>query len=381
MQQKSDIVIIGGGLIGLFIAYYLAKKSKNTILAIEASSLAGHASGANLGGAWPSGEGVEKKIFRTLAFASLKLYEELHESEGFNFEYRRNGTLRIIRPGKINKDPKEYVEDRRMQGFKAVLLDGPEIHEMEPFLAEDIEMGIFYPEDIQLNPLLLLQELANQLKKMGVKVQTLTEVTSIERKGKRIISVETKNGKIFTPIVVNAAGPWAPHIGKLLDIHIPIFPAKGQMLLTEPLPRLINSGIYEDVGIVQTLSGNIMAGGTVEFVGYDTKASIHNMKFLSSQMTKAIPILKKVNVIRSWAKLRPCTEDHLPILEKCEPLEGFYITAGHFKNGLLLAPITGKLMSELIIDGIPSIPLDPLSLSRFVTAEEKPEDPPKKDIQ
>ena len=199
----------------------------------------------------------------------------------------------------------------------------------------------------------------------------------------RDAAVTTPQGLIGTETVVNAAGIYAPEIGKMVGLDIPITPRRGQLLVTEALPAFLtrcllsagyiaakyDPGLTEGetwgISVEQTGNGNVLLGSTREFVGFDKRTTPDAVKRIASETTRIIPRLKDAHVIRAFAGLRPYTSDGLPILGKVSSLEGFVMAAGHEGDGIALSPITGQVIAELIVDGKPSIPLDPFSLERF----------------
>ncbi|MDD3022045.1 MAG: FAD-dependent oxidoreductase, partial [Alphaproteobacteria bacterium] len=190
--------------------------------------------------------------------------------------------------------------------------------------------------------------------------------------------------------VVNAAGAWAPEIGKLTDLDIPIEPRKGQLVITEQIPPIGETNVWtaayvaskfdpslapdmsqyaKSIGLgfsfAQTHDGNYLIGSTREFVGFDKTTSQQAITSIMAQACSYFPILKSVNVIRTIAGFRPATKDGLPIVSQVSHLPGYYICAGHEGDGVALAPITGKSMAEMITQGSCNQCFNELSFSRF----------------
>lgn len=231
--------------------------------------------------------------------------------------------------------------------------------------------------DVQVDPLSLTFAFAAAAKRLGAQILTGTEVTSIAVKNGKIGGVQTNNGKIAAEIVINATGVYAPFIGKMVGVEIPIIPRRGQILVTEPLPPLINcimlcacyiaakfkiegqegkvySHLTDDsrlgVGMVleQHHASNILIGSTREFFGYDRRVTIEGMRAVARHAKNILPILRDVHIIRSFAGLRPYTSDGLPFLGYIGGPKGFLVAAGHEGDGIALAPITGKLMADCV---------------------------------
>jgi sarcosine oxidase subunit beta len=222
---------------------------------------------------------------------------------------------------------------------------------------------------------------------MGAKIFYHTEVQGIRLENHRVKEVVTSRGSIRTNTVVNACGAWAPFIGNMVGIKIPIIPNRMEFIVTEQLPPLIfhmlmgASYVTEEYGkdemiadrrrfgcglsIHQTVSGNILLGSTWRFTGYDRSTSYEETVAIGKEVKKLLPSLRDFHVIRTFANFFPFTQDDLPILGYVEEIGGFIMAAGHSGHGICLGPITGKLVSELICTGQTSIPLDELSFSRF----------------
>jgi glycine/D-amino acid oxidase-like deaminating enzyme len=271
--------------------------------------------------------------------------------------------------------------------LEVFLLDGRQTRELEPSLSREITASTFCPLDGQVHPIYLTLSFLRAAKRQGSRHFAHTPVTGIRRRGDLIDAVRTPRGLIETRTVVNAAGVYAPEIGKMVDLDIPIIPRRGQLLVTEPLPpfltRCLVSAKYiaakydsnltcrESMGISieQTGNGNLLLGSTREFVGFDKRTTPDAVRRIVSETTRMLPRLKDAHLIRAFAGLRPYTKDGLPILGKADSLKGFFMACGHEGDGIALSPITGLLIAELIADGHASISLDPFALERFSSAE------------
>ena len=222
-------------------------------------------------------------------------------------------------------------------------------------------------------------------KQTGAEILTGTAVLDIEVDGGQISAVVTAAGKIETRTVINATGVYASEIGRMLGIEIPIKPRRGQLLVTEARPGLLKQWLGSanyiaakfnpelakegagGVSIDQTQNGNFIIGSTREFVGYDKRITVEGLKQIASRAVRILPDLKHTNLIRAFAGLRPYTPDGLPILGKVEKMEGLIMAAGHEGDGIALSAITGKLISELVLEGKTDVALDSFILKRFST--------------
>jgi len=379
----AEVVVIGGGIIGCSIAYYLAKEGVDISL-VERAELASGSSSA--------GQGA---IVETtpLTLRSAKLYSTLTEELDYNIEYNTKGSLRLIEREDQWPRAVEFVKKQQKQGIKIRLLKKNELKELAPFVAEDIIGAIDLPLHAQVNPIYTTLGFAYAARRLGARICTFTEVKDIRTRNSQIQSVVTNEGEIKTKFVVNAAGVQAPRIGEMVGLSIPIKPRRGQILVTEAIPLvakrsdLSEFGPYELIrelspetakkskdplirlgiawNLIQTENGNCLIGTSREFAGFNQRTTPEVIKALAKKTIRFIPRLKDVSCIRTYAGLRQYTDDLLPIWGKVDSVKGFVIVAGHEGEGISLAPIAGKLISELITKDKTSIPIDKYNYSRF----------------
>ena len=373
LPQRADVVIIGGGVIGASIAYHLAKRRIEAVL-IERSSICSATSCSCDGFVFMQSK--KPGIHLELALESAKRFETLEAELGAPIEYENCGGMVIIEGSEEIPAMERYVKEQQEIGLDVTLLDKHEARKREPALSEKIVGATYSPQDSQVNPMFLTFAFIDRAKELGARVFTDREVTAITRTGGREWIVRTGTEEIRTALVVNAAGLFAPKIGRMVDLEIPITPRRGQLLVTETLPRLITSIFLsakyiaakfnpdlaqkagEGISIEQTASGTLVLGSTREFVGYDGCVTNEGMATIAARASQVIPRLNEVHIIRAFAGLRPYTPSGLPFLGFVEGLDGFIMAAGHEGDGIALAPITGDLIAQLIASGKTDIPLD-----------------------
>lgn len=380
LPRKADVVVVGGGVIGSSILYHLAKRKIQAVL-LEKGELISGASGACDGLIFLQSKkpGPHLRLAQegTKRFSNLK--HELH----FEIEYRNSGGMIVIENDHELKVIERFVAKQRKIGLDISLLDIDQAREKEPSLSEKIFGSTFSPSDGKVNPLLLTHAFIRSAKKLGARVFTENEVTGIVLESHQVRSVKTGKGEIETTTIVNAAGAYAPEIGKLVHLDIPIKPRRGQLLVTEPMPPVLNRGVLsakyiaakfdpalaetegEGISIDQTSSGNFLLGSTREFVGFDTQTTHQAMTNIATQAMHIIPQLKDTHIIRAFAGLRPYTPDGMPILGNVDGVEGFIVAAGHEGDGVALSPITGEVIAELIDTNTTPISLNEFRLERF----------------
>lgn len=380
LPRKAEVVVIGGGVIGSSIAYHLAKKGLKVVV-LEKNGIASGTSGACEGLILLQSKkpGVHLK----LALESAKKFHNLKNELDYDIEYRNNGGMVVIENKEEFKAMEIFVEKQKSIGLEVSLLDKDKAIEKEPALSHDILGSTFSPLDAQVNQIYLSYAFINSAKNLGAEIYTHTEVTGIKLESNKIRLIETTSGEIETEIVINAAGVYSPEIGRMVNLDIPIKPRRGQLLVTEAVPKILNGVLIsakyiaakfnpnlakiegEGISIEQTASGNLLIGSTREFVGMNKNTTPEGINSIAKHIIMLFPQLKEINIIRTFAGLRPYTPDGLPILGKVKGIEGFIMAAGHEGDGIALSPITGDLIAELVVEGKSSIPLDEFKLERF----------------
>ena len=380
--KNADVVIAGGGVIGSAIAYFLALNGVEVVL-LEKEGIGSGSSGACDGAVLMQSK--KPGIHLKMAMESHKLLEELQDQLPVPFELEKNGGLIVIETEDERKLMEQHVKTQREAGLDVELIDGQQLRTLSPHLSPHLLGGTYLSSESKINPMSLTLGFIRGAMQLGADIITGTRVLDIKTNGDQIVSVQTDNGEIETHTLVNAAGANAPGIGHMLNIDIPIRPKRGQLLVTEARPGLLkpclltasyiaakhnspsknkNSG---GLSIDQTHNGNLLLGSTRELVGYDKRNTADGLKQIASRAVRILPDLKEMMLIRAFAGLRPYTPDGLPILGKVEKMKGFIMAAGHEGDGIALSAITGKLISELIINGEPTVSLENFNLNRFST--------------
>lgn len=376
-QETADIVIIGGGVIGVSIAYYLAKKRCSNVVILEKEKFLGTGStGACAGGIRQQ---FSTKINIALGMASVQLYEDLENELNCSIDFRQNGYLFLLTSPNNWEAFQNNVKLQHEMGLSSVkTLTTAEAKEIVPFLnIEDVVGATFCPTDAIADPNSVVQGYAKEAKRLGVRIFTERPVVGIkfkqDHKFKRdqIIGVLTSSGDIDAPIVINAAGPYAREIGKMIGVEIPVSPVRRQIFVTAPfseipvtMPMVVD---FETTLYMHPESGGILMGMSDESepVSYNTNPDQDFMLKAIERAIHRMPILEKAQILRGWGGLYEITPDYHPILGQIPGVTGLYCAVGFSGHGFMHAPITGKLLAELIIDGKTSIDISPLSLTRF----------------
>lgn len=387
-NKSADVVVIGGGVVGTAITYFLARKNINVILVDKGAITAG-TSGRGEGNVLVCDKtpGFDSRLTRL----SQNLFPEIADELDYDIGWMQNGSLLAIENEAEMEAAKKLCSQLAAEGLPVRILDQYEVHEDEPYLAVDIVGGMETDCDGTLNPMALAYGLVSGAKKRGAKVLTHRAVTGIKLDANgRIERIVTEGEEILAGRVVNAAGVWAAEIGKLVGLDIPIRPRQGEILVAErtfPVARrkVMEFGYmmakFDSHGYTRQVTAemkkygvalvfepteaqNFLIGSSRRFVGMDTSCHIDVLRAMAQRAIRFFPVIKDIKVIRSYAGLRPFTPDHLPIISETE-VPGFYVAAGHEGDGIGLSLITGKLIAQMICDEPLAIPIEPLALSRF----------------
>lgn len=383
-MKHCDVLVIGGGIIGCSIAYYATKYGRDVTILEKGEFVSGTSSrcdGNIL--AIDKDPGFDSQM----SLLSQRLVDDLSKELEHSFEYRAPGSILVCESEEEMEAAKKWVDRQKAVGLPFRMLDREDIRQESPFFADDLLGGLECATDSTVNPYLLAFSLLEAAKKQGAKALGQTEVREVKKENGSFI-IQTSNGVFTANHVVNAAGVWAPHIGAMLDLSIPIQPRKGHIIVASrqrhvgrrkvmEFGYLISKfggerkvdALTEKYGVAlvfePTESQNFLIGSSREFVGFNTKVSNEIIKCIANRAIRFYPKMADMMIIRSYAGLRPWTEDHLPIISKVEEVPNFYIAAGHEGDGISLAAVTGKLIEELINEKETSIPIEPLRFNRF----------------
>ena len=357
-QETAEVVVVGGGIRGVAITYGLARAGVNVVL-LEKRFIASAASGLNMGYVNVSAKGPEH--YTILSKLSADIYPELNEELGGGFEYEKNGALDVAETDADFDYLSRTVEERnRVPGIDMKMLGPKETRSLEPAITPDIRGSRWCPIDGVVHPLKLVRALLKAAVRKGAIVHCGEEVRDIRVCSGRIESVVTTNLEISTHVVVDTAGIHAAEIARMVKVNLPVFPERGQIIITEPLPRILNRAVgpFKQYG-----DGQVLIGASNEDVGENTAVTPEILSKLAREAIRILPVLKRAQVIRCTAGLRPMTPDRHPVYQKVSEVSDFYIAVGH--SGFTLAPVTAKIFTDLILQGETNVALDAYRHERF----------------
>ncbi|MGE5484814.1 MAG: NAD(P)/FAD-dependent oxidoreductase [Ignavibacteriales bacterium] len=387
---EADVVVAGGGVIGCSVAYHAAKRGMSVVV-VERNDVGSGTSSACDKAAILQSKSPGPHL--ELAIKSVAMFDDLSRELEMDVQYARAGGMVLIETESQLRVMECMVRRQRQAGLPVEMLPPTEVLRRLPVASRNIVGATWSSLDAEVNPLHLVRALTAGAKRLGARFLMQSEVTGLLFEGDRVCGVETPCGRIHARWVVNAAGAWAPVIGRMANVDVPIRPRRGQLLVSERMPRVIHGDVLcaryivaklgKTIGLApeegngaeaalgvglslcQTQNGNVLLGGCREFVGYDTRNTYEAITAISAHALKMVPGLRNVNFIRAFAGLRPYTPDGMPILGFVTEAPGLVMAAGHEGDGIALSPITGSLIAELIDTGKTPVPIEPFLISRF----------------
>ena len=372
-MHTSDVIIIGGGIIGLSLARELARRGRSVAL-LERHQPGREASWASAAMLAPQGE-LSEGAFLQLCLAGNRLYPEFRaelEAEiGVSCYHREAGTLALAVTEEDEADYRHTFARQRADGLEVEWVSGAEARALEPALSEHIRGGLYLPGDRHIENRQLVPALEQACRRLGVEIACGAQVREILVEHGRAVGAATCLGDWHGGIVVNAAGAWSGDIGTPdAALRPPVFPVRGQMLaITLPAPNFLSRVVRSPRSyLVPRHDGRLFLGATMERVGFDKRNTVWGIAKLLAGALELFPGLEGCAIQEMWAGLRPGTPDNHPILGETS-LPGYLMATGMFRNGLLLAPMIARTMADLITTGRTPELIADFNLDRFARAE------------
>lgn len=371
-MKTYDVVIVGGGIIGGSIAFELSRRNLR-VAVLDRQELMREASWAAAGMLSPAPDCPAAIPLVPLGRASLLIYPhfiaDVEEATEIPTGYRTEGTVEALFQGDAERELSTLVALHHGLGLACEALPLDEAHMMEPALGRDARAAAFLPAEASVNTRALAAAVLAAAKAGGADLRPGVEVISLAQDGNRCTGVKTADGETFVARhVVLAAGSWTSQL-KQAAPYAPTKPVRGQMVALRNSGPLIHRVLRSEYGYIvprdKSNPQTLVAGSTLEHVGYEKAVTSGGLEQILTAVNEIAPGLACAEILETWSGLRPGTPDELPILGPTD-VEGLVIATGHYRNGILLAPITAKLIAEYITDGKPSISLDEFSPLRFL---------------
>jgi D-amino-acid dehydrogenase len=413
--QDSDVLVVGGGVIGVCTAYALQQRGVRTTL-VERGEICAGASHGNGGWIFPSesapipGPGVIRQslpwlidpesplyiqprpslsllrwmwqfraacneidmrrsfsLRRALSLASLEIYEQLAAIDGLEFGFKREGLILACRTRKGLTESQHDIRLLEADGGSAKWLSADELCQRNPCLSPNLVGGFEYPADAHITPGDFVRNLAVEIERRGVSVHPNTEVLDIEWSRSAQVRVRTTRGDFAASEVVIAAGAWTPELGRKLGLRLPVEAAKGYSISVERPEAYPETPImFAEAKVFITPMGEMLRmGGTLELAGLDLRINRRRLDAVVRATRTYMPGLAPTPTIEIWRGLRPLTPDDLPIIGRPRGTTGLLLATGHGMSGISQGPITGELIAQLVTGEKPSLDIAPFSPDRF----------------
>lgn len=370
LASTFEVVIIGGGVIGLAVARALAQRGVRDVLIVERSSLGAEASSAAAGMLAPQAEADCADDFFRLCCQSRDLYpafaQSLHEETGIDIELETSGTLYLAFTEEDERELEQRYEWQTRAGLTVEKLSGDSARLFEPCISTDVRAALRFPLDTQVENRRLISALAAANEALGINVLTGVSAESLSIKRDRITGIETARGFVACEKVVIAGGAWTNQVINEALPNPRIEPVRGQMVSFDATPQIARHVIYSPRGyVVPRRDGRLLAGSTTEYAGFDKRVTAAGVQSIVTSALEITPSIAALPLTSTWAGLRPRAADGLPVLGPCAEIVGVFYATGHYRNGILLTPITGELLARAIVDEEVSPPLQIFSPDRF----------------
>jgi glycine oxidase len=368
-QASGDVAIVGAGIIGLSVAFELASRGAH-VRVYDTGTPASAASWAAAGMLAPRTERIADEAMQRLCESSLELYpafaDALRASSGIDPHLRLDGIMHAAYDAAAMERLRIRGHELRAGGYDAALYDREETLLAEPALSKNVTGSLLVHGEGQIDNRRLGRALVAACELRGVRICSAKSV-EIECDARRVLGLRTDLGYVAAGAVINAAGAWASRVGGVPNACVPpVEPVKGQMLALQiPKGFMRHTTWVPGAYLVPRQDGRLIIGATSERAGYDSRVTAGGLERLLSAAAAAAPALRDFSIGETWAGLRPGTPDERPFLG-ATALEGYYLATGHYRNGILLAPVTARLLADTLQFGQPDA-LAPFTLERLGT--------------
>ena len=373
----AEVVIIGGGAVGCSIAYHLARRGLTDVVLLERDYV-GSGSTSKAAGGIRAQFTTEVEI--EFSLRSIAFFQRFEDEMEAVCDYRQIGYLFLL---VAEADRRKFERDIALQrrfGIDVSLIAPEDASELVPQLRTDDLIGaVWSPRDGYAGPNETVQAYARQARRRGVTVLEQTPLTDLVLKGDRVTGVRTPHGTIDTPLVINAAGPQAPLIGRLVGVELPVMPKRRHIFATTEFPQIRHpSPLVFDRGsgfYFRTDGASILMspGDTGDAPDYEPHLDWGMVHETVSKAIQRLSILADAQIRTGWAGLRPLTPDEHAIVDYAPGVEGFFCAIGFCGHGFQHSPATGQVVADWIVDGRPPLDLADLSFARFATSPPKAE--------
>jgi sarcosine oxidase subunit beta len=368
-KGTAEVAIIGGGIMGASTAYHLACRGCTDVVILEKDLLAQASTGLSAGG-------IRQQFSHPanirLSQEAVRVFEHFREQFGVDVEFRQVGYLFLAQSEDVWQEFLANVEVQRQHQVPVEVLTRDEIKYRWPYLhVDDLWGGTFCAEDGYADPYMAAMGFANMARRLGVRIEEKTRVTGIRLQGGRVQGVDTTQGSITAPVVVNVAGAWGAEVAQMAGFDLPVLPYRRQVFITaafEPIPKPVpmildlEPAFYfrgEGPGVLMGMSDQD------EPSSFNTHVDYGFMERVIEAAVHRAPLLEQAEILRGWGGLYDVTPDDNPIIGALPGVEGFFCAIGFSGHGFQQSPTVGRILSELILDGQTGFDLSPFAHDRF----------------
>ena len=372
---SPDVIIVGGGVIGCSIAYHLTLAGSSVRL-IERDRLASGASGVAAGMLAPQVEAHYDDPFFDLCLRGrdehVDLAEDLKDGVGLDVERRTTGVFRLALDEAERVELKRQMQWQVKRGLRAEWFEPHELGALEPLLSGAagrlLAGGLWFPDEAQVHSQRLVAALAAASVQRKAVLSEGVWATEILVEGHRAIGVRTPAGVVEAESVVLAAGVWSTDIARAAGVEVPVSPVKGQLITLRAIGRSLQRILWTgECYLVPKTGGQVILGATEEEGNYDRRPTLAGVGALATAALEQLPWAGQFTIEGIWAGLRPAAPDRFPIVGWAPGLDNLLVATAHYRNGVLLGPLTGRRVSEAIRTGVIASELAPFGLERFQT--------------
>ncbi|QBP40302.1 glycine oxidase ThiO [Paenisporosarcina antarctica] len=370
MSYVYDAIVVGGGVIGGAIAYNLAKRGGKVLL-LEKERLASKASGAAAGmlgaQAEMDGEGSLFQLARKSRAMFTQLAGEIKETSGIDIELINKGMLKVALNEQQQHEYKRVIAIQRQSGEQADWMTGEEVRRKEPVLSDAITGAMHLEKDGQVEATQLTLGFLKSAVARGVVIKEFVEVYYFQLSKGKVSGVVTNEGNFYSENVIVAGGAWSKKLLSKTGLQLDTYPVKGECFSVVSHSQILTTTVFSHgCYLVPKKWGRIIVGATVKPRTFCKKVTVEGISILMEQAKKLMPSIVEAEWERAWAGIRPQTADGLPYLGEHPIYKGLFIATGHFRNGILLSPITGEVIADLVEGKPTSLNLEPFRVDRLV---------------
>lgn len=363
MKHTTEVLIVGGGVIGCAIARELSLQGRKCTI-LERGEPCREASWAAAGALIARALGPDEGPLLQFKIQSLRMFkaycEELTSETGIDTGYRETGGIDFLIEAEEAASVDAYLEWQNFAGVPAEKLSDRDLHRMEPNLSPAIQLGVLFPTFTQVRTPWFTKAVLTSALCHGANLRTHTEVRQFLVEGDHVVGVRTDQDEWHAGLTILATGAWSTQLARLLGRELPGVPVKGQIILLHDRSRPVRHIVHHGkTYITPRDEGRLVVGSTEEWVGFQRENTLDGIAGLLQRAKEFYPCLGKASVEHVWHGFRPLTHDGLPFIGSMSGLGGFLCATGHYRSGIILAPLTARVVSEMVSGNNPSFDVRP----------------------